>query len=330
MIEEPVADKNIALDLVRVTEAAALSASRYIGCGDSTLVDKSAVDAMRVAFQNMHIKGSILLEKSERVPLPMLYKGEKVGFGDGYDFDIALSPVDGINNVANGEPNGISAVGMAPKGKMFDSGHSLYCEKIVVGPKAASCVDLNAPLEDNLYAVAHALDKEVSQLNVFVLKRERHLPLIKRIHALGARVILRSDGDITGTILTLDPRSEVDMLIGIGGTPESVISACLVKGCGGELMMRLCPQSGEEKEAVVRDGLNLKEVLAINDIIKSDECFFAATGISGGDILKAVHFFKDYALTSSLSSRGRTGTRRYIETWHDNSKLSKMQILSKD
>ncbi len=328
MIEETIADKNIALDLVRVTEAAALSASRYIGCGDNNIVDKAAVDAMRVAFQNMHMKGSIFLEKGERVSLPMLYKGEKVGFGDGQEFDIAISPVDGIYCVANGEPNGISAVGMAPHNKMFDCGHSFYCEKIVVGPGAANSIDLNAPIEENLKAVAKAIGKDLSQLNVFILKRERHNLLIDKIHRIGARVILRSDGDITGTILTLDPRSDIDIQIGIGGTPESVISACLVKGCGGELMMRLTPQSEEEKESVIRDGLNLKEVLCVNDLIKSEECFFAATGITSAEILKSVRFYKDYALTSSLSSRGRTGTRRYIETWHDNSKLSKMRILT--
>ena len=326
-MQQHLADKNIALDLVRVTEAAALASARYTGLGDKELVDRAAVDAMRIAFQSLHIQGTIVIGEGEKDEAPMLYTGEKLGFGDGLEFDIAVDPIDGTSCVAGGRPNGIAAVGIALKGTMFNPGHSYYCEKMAVGAEAAGVIDLDAPIKDNIQKVAKALGKDVRELKVFVLEKPRHEQLIKDIHAAGARVMVHSDGDIAGALMAVDPIADIDMLVGIGGTPEAVVTACGIKGTGGQMLTRLAPKTEAEREAIIKDGVDLKAIRTVDDLITSDQCFFAATGVTPGELLDGVHYKGNYTLTSSICSRGRTGTRRYIQAWHDRAKLSKMSSI---
>ena len=326
-MQQHLADKNIALDLVRVTEAAALASARYTGLGDKELVDRAAVDAMRIAFQSLHIQGTIVIGEGEKDEAPMLYTGEKLGFGDGLEFDIAVDPIDGTSCVAGGRPNGIAAVGIALKGTMFNPGHSYYCEKMAVGAEAAGVIDLDAPIKDNIQKVAKALGKDVHELKVFVLDKPRHEQLIKDIHAAGARVMVHSDGDIAGALMAVDPIADIDMLVGIGGTPEAVVTACGIKGTGGQMLTRLAPKTEAEREAIIKDGVDLKAIRTVDDLITSDRCFFAATGVTPGELLDGVHYKGNYTLTSSICSRGRTGTRRYIQAWHDRAKLSKMSSI---
>lgn len=257
----------------------------------------------------------------------MLYTGEKVGFGDGLEFDIAVDPIDGTSCVAGGRPNGIAAVGIALKGTMFNPGHSYYCEKMAVGPEAANVIDLDAPIKDNLLNVAKALGKRVGDLKVFVLDKPRHAELINQIHAAGARVMVHSDGDIAGALMTIDPRSDIDMLVGVGGTPEAVVTACALKGTGAQMLTRLKPKTEEEREAIIKDGFDLKAIRTVDDLVTTDQCFFSATGVTPGELLDGVHYRGGFALTSSMCSRGRTGTVRYIEAWHDRKKLSKMSTI---
>lgn len=326
-MQQHLADKNIALDLVRVTEAAALASARYTGLGDKELVDRAAVDAMRIAFQSLHIQGTIVIGEGEKDEAPMLYTGEKLGFGDGLEFDIAVDPIDGTSCVAGGRPNGIAAVGIALKGTMFNPGHSYYCEKMAVGAEAAGVIDLDAPIKDNIQKVAKALGKDVRELKVFVLDKPRHEQLIKDIHAAGARVMVHSDGDIAGALMAIDPTTDIDMLVGIGGTPEAVVTACAIKGTGGQMLTRLAPKTNEEREAIIKDGFDLNLIRSVDDLITTDQCFFAATGVTPGELLDGIHYKGGYAITSSISSRGRTGTRRYIQAWHDRKKLSKMSTI---
>lgn len=326
-MQQHLADKNIALDLVRVTEAAALASARYVGLGNKELVDRAAVDAMRIAFQSIHIKGTIVIGEGEKDEAPMLYTGEKVGFGDGAEFDIAVDPIDGTSCVAGGKPNGIAAVGISPKGTMFNPGHSFYCEKMAVGAEAANVIDLDAPIKDNIVNVAKALGKKVGELKVFVLDKPRHEQLIKDIHLAGARVMVHSDGDIAGALMAIDPTTDIDLLVGIGGTPEAVITACAIKGTGGQMLTRLAPKTEAEKEAIIKDGFDLNAIRTVDELVTSDQCFFAATGVTPGELLDGVRYRGEYTLTSSISSRGRTGTRRYIQAWHDRAKLSKMSTV---
>lgn len=225
-------DKNLALDLVRVTEAGALASARYFGRGDKEEADEVAVSAMRIAFQSVHIRGTVVIGEGEKDHAPMLYTGEKVGFGDGPELDIAVDPIEGTNAVAYGRPNAISVIGAVQKGGMFNPGHSYYCKKLVVGSEAASVIDIDAPTKDNMLKIAKAKGKAVSELNVFVLDKPRHTGLIQELRLLGARVHLYSDGDVAGALMAADPRHSMDVLIGIGGTPEAVITACALKGTG--------------------------------------------------------------------------------------------------
>ncbi|MDO5352693.1 MAG: class II fructose-bisphosphatase [Succinatimonas sp.] len=326
-MQQHLTDKNIALDLVRVTEAAALAAARFIGRGDKDSVDAAAVDAMRIAFQGIHVRGTVVIGEGEKDNAPMLFNGEKVGFGDGLEVDVAVDPIDGTSCAAFGRPNALAAAGIAAKGSMFNPGHSYYCEKIAVGKEAANVIDLDAPVKDNILNVAKALGKNVRELNVFVLDKPRHAKLIQDVRLAGARVMLHQEGDIAAAIMAIDPRSQIDMLIGIGGTPEAVVSACAIKGTGGQILTRLAPKTENERAAIIADGIDLKLIRGVDDLITSDQCYFAVTGVTEGELLEGVRYKGEYALTSSLTSRGRTGTRRYIQAWHDRAKLSKMSTV---
>lgn len=321
------ADKNIAMDLVRVTEAAALAAAVETGKGDKEAVDAAAVNAMRIAFQALHIQGTVIIGEGEKDNAPMMYNGEAVGFGDGPEMDVAVDPVDGTNSVAFGRTCSIAAAGMAPKGTMFNPGHSFYCEKIIVGAEAAGVIDLDAPVKDNLAKIGRAMGKPVSSLNVFILDKPRHEQLANEIRAAGARALLHPEGDIAGALMAADPFNKIDVVMGIGGTPEAIVSACGIKGSGGQMLIRMKPKTEEEKKAIIDDGFNLNTIYDINDLIKTDVVYFACTSVTGGELLPGVTYRDGYAITHSLSTRGRTGTRRYIQAFHDREKLSKMSTI---
>ncbi|MDD6318892.1 MAG: class II fructose-bisphosphatase [Succinatimonas hippei] len=326
-MQQHLADKNIALDLVRVTEAAALAATVQTGRGDKDAVDQAAVNAMRIAFQALHIRGTVVIGEGEKDHAPMLFNGEHVGYGDGPEMDVAVDPVDGTSCVAFGRPNGLAAAGIALKGSMFNPGHSYYCMKLVVPEEAAGIADLDAPAGEMAVKVAKALGKPVGELNVFILDKPRHEKLAAEIRAAGARVMLHAEGDIAGSLMVVDPFSNIDMLIGIGGTPEAIITACGLKGSGGQMLTRLAPKTKEERDAIEADGIDLNAVRSLDDLVKTDQCFFACTGVTNGELLQGVVYKKGYAVTSSLTTRGRTGTRRLIQAFHDRVKLSKMSTV---
>ena len=325
MAEAP--EKNLALDIVRITEAAALASARWLGRGDKEAGDGAAVDAMRVSFATLSIDGLVIIGEGEKDNAPMLFNGEKVGKGCGPSLDVAVDPVEGTNLLAYGRPNAISVVGVAQKGSMFNPGPSYYMQKLVVPREARDVVDLDAPVKVNLANVAKAMGKSVQDLVVFVLDKPRHEKLITEIRQAGARIQLQTDGDVAGALMAVDPRSEVDIMMGTGGTPEGVLSACAIKGMGGQILARLDPQSYVEKEAITEAGIDVREVLTVHDLVRSDDCFFAATGISGGDFLRGVRYSAKYAVTHSLVLRGKTGTLRYVESYHNMDRLSKFSAV---
>ena len=320
-------DKNLALDLVRVTEAGALAAAHFFGRGDKEEADGAAVSAMRIAFQSVHVRGTVVIGEGEKDNAPMLYNGEKVGFGDGPEVEIAVDPIEATNAVAYGRPNSVSVIGAVEKGGMFNPGHSFYCKKLVVGKDAAAVIDLDAPTKVNMQKIAKAKGKPISELNVFVLDKPRHVGLIQELRLAGVRVHLHSDGDVAGAIMAADPRCSMDVLIGIGGTPEAVITACALKGSGAQMLTRLTPLSIEEQKSLDEDGIDYNIVRGVDDLITTDRCYFAATGISAGEVLRGVEYHGEYAVTSSIATRGRTGTIRYIQAWHDRKKLSTMSTV---
>ena len=322
--------RNLALDLVRVTEAAALASARWLGKGDKNAGDGAAVDAMRLFFNSMDIDGTVIIGEGEKDEAPMLYNGEKVGTGNGPAVDVAVDPVEGTNLLAGGRPNAIAVVGVAPAGTMFDPGPSFYMQKLVVPHEAKDVVDLDAPVIDNLTKTAKALGKDVDDLVVFVLEKERHQKIIADIRKAGARIQLHTDGDVAGSLMAVDPSVNVDMMIGTGGTPEGVLSACAIKALGGQLLTRLDPQSESEKRNLLDAGYDLSRVLDVDHLVSSDNVFFAATGISGGTFLGGVKYLGSGAVTHSMVLRGRTGTIRRIQSTHQWDKLMKFSAIKYD
>ncbi len=310
-------EKNLAFDLVRVTESAALSAARWLGCGDKEGGDGAAVDAMRLSFNSLDIMGKVIIGEGEKDNAPMLFTGEELGTGQGPKLDVAVDPVEGTNLLAKGRPNAISVVAACQAGYMYNPGPSYYMQKIVVGAEAKNVIDIDAPVKDNLNKVAKAIGKDLNDLVVFVLEKPRHEKLIADIRATGARIQLHTDGDVAGALMVADPRGGVDIMMGTGGTPEGVIAACAIKGVGGEILGRLDPQSYVEKEAIEKAGIDMREILSVNSMIRDEDAFFAATGISGGNFLKGVEYLSGGAITHSLAIRAKTGTFRYIESHHN-------------
>ncbi|GAB6038712.1 class II fructose-bisphosphatase [Fundidesulfovibrio butyratiphilus] len=323
-------DRNLAMELVRVTEAAALASARWLGRGDKNSGDGAAVDAMRISFRSIHLSGIIVIGEGEKDEAPMLFNGEAVGDGQGPEMDVAVDPVEGTRLLAYGRPNAISVVGMAPKGAMFNPGPSYYMKKLVVPSEAKDAADLDAPVGDTLRKVAKALGKDMDDMVVFVLDKPRHKGLIDEIRAAGARIQLHTDGDVAGSLMALDPKDMVDVMMGTGGTPEGVLSACAIRGVGGQMLAQLDPQSDKERDAVLNAGLDLKQVLTVEDLVRSDDTFFAATGISGGSFLGGVSFSGLGATTHSLVLRGKTGTMRRIESTHTWDKLMKFSSVKYD
>lgn len=315
---------------MRVTEAAALASARWLGKGDKNAGDQAAVDAMRMFFDTVDVQGRIIIGEGEKDEAPMLYKGERVGTGKGPQVDVAVDPVEGTNLLALGRPNAIAVVGLTPAGAMYDPGPSYYMQKLVVPVEAAKAVDLDAPVEDNLAKVALALEKDIDDLVVFVLEKPRHKELIARIRQAGARIQLHTDGDVAGSLMAVDPKVGVDMMMGTGGTPEGVLSACAIRTVGGEMLARLDPQSEAERRAVLDAGIDLREVLNVRALVKSDDTFFAATGISGGTFLSGVRYTGIGAHTHSLVMRGKSGTVRYVESHHKWEKLMRFSAIEYD
>ncbi|NLP37314.1 MAG: class II fructose-bisphosphatase [Firmicutes bacterium] len=309
-------ERELALEFVRVTEAAALAAGRLMGRGDKEAADQAAVDAMRRVFDTIHIAGTVVIGEGEMDEAPMLYIGEKVGTGDEPEVDVAVDPLEGTNLVAKGLPNALSVVAVAPKGCLLHA-PDIYMDKIAVGPKAKGCIHLDAPVEENLKNVAAALGKNVEDVTAIILDRPRHTEIIRQIRQAGARVKLISDGDVSAAIATALEDTGVDILFGIGGAPEGVLAAAALKCLGGEMQGRLKPEGEEELERVCKMGLSdPNKLLQLDDLVQGDDIFFAATGITDGDMLRGVRYQGQTASTHSLVMRGITGTIRNIEAVH--------------
>ena len=308
--------KNLALNLVRVTESAALAAGKFLGKGLKEAGDGAAVDAMRKAFSTIDISGRIVIGEGEKDKAPMLFNGERVGNGSGFEMDLAVDPVEGTNLLARGRANAIAVVGASPVGTMYDPGPSFYMKKIVGPREAAGSIDIDAPVRDNLLNIAKAVGKNVDELVVFVLEKPRHKQLIADIRKTGACIQLHTDGDVAGSLMAADPNSEVDVMMGTGGTPEGVISACAIRALGGLMMARLDPQSEMERKKIAAYGKDIKEILTLETLIKSRDAFFAATGISGGAFLGGVKYHAKGAVSHSMVINGNTGTVRLITSHH--------------
>ena len=320
----PDPDRNLALELVRATEAAAIGGARHLGRGDKEAVDQAAVDAMRPVLGQIAMDGVVVIGEGEKDNAPMLYNGERVGNGSPPQVDIAVDPVDGTTLTARSLPNAIAVVALSERGTMFDPGPCVYMEKLVVGPEAAGVVDFLAPLGDNLIAVAKAKGVIVGDLTVCILDRPRHEEeLVGRVRATGARIKFLLDGDVAGAIMAAREDTGIDVAVGIGGTPEGVITACALKCLDGAMYGRLWPRNDTERQAALDAGYDLDKVLTIDDLVRGNNVFFAATGVTDGELLRGVRFDRQGALTQSLSMRSKSGTSRQIDARHQLSKLSR-------
>ena len=319
-IERP--DRNLAIEIVRVTEAAAMSAARWQGRGDKEAGDQAAVDAMRQVLDTVVMEGTIIIGEGEKDEAPMLFNGERVGTGQPPKVDLAVDPVDGTRLLAEGRPGAIAVLAAAPAGALFDPGPCVYMEKLVVGAEAAPVVDLDRPLPENLEAVARALGRDVTDITVMMLDRDRHEEAKAAIRRVGARLQLIPDGDVAAAILAAwDERPQVDVLYGIGGTPEGVTSACAVKALGGQILGRLWARNDAEAAAAREAGYDLDRQLTVDDLVTSEDSFFACTGITNSQLLKGVMFDGIGAVTHSLVMRSKSGTVRTIEARHRLKKL---------
>jgi fructose-1,6-bisphosphatase II len=313
-VEKP--SRNLALDLVRVTEAAALAAARHMGRGDKEKGDQAAVDAMRLVLNSIDMSGVIVIGEGAKDEAPMLYNGERLGTGNGPEVDIAVDPIDGTRLLALGRSNSISTVALSERGSMFSPGPIVYMHKLAVGPQGRGHIDLEAPVGDNLRAVARAKGADVDDLTVVILDRPRHEQLIAEVRAAGARIRLITDGDVAGALMTAWPASGIDMLVGVGGTPEGVLAASALKCMGGEIQGRLHPRNESEATAAREQGYDLDKMLTTEDLVSGQEVFFAVTGVTDGELLDGVKYTGDGATTSSLVMRSHTGTVRKIIATH--------------
>jgi fructose-1,6-bisphosphatase II len=318
----PRPDRNLALELVRVTEAAAMGAGRWIGRGDKMAADQAAVDAMRAMLDTVAMSGVVVIGEGEKDEAPMLYNGEEVGDGEA-EVDVAVDPLEGTRLTALGQPNAIAVIAASERGTMFFPGAAVYMEKIAVGADAVDAIDINASPTDNVNAVAKAKGRRVTDLRVVVLERDRHDELIGELRQAGARVNLIRDGDVAPAIASARPGTGVDMLYGVGGTPEGVISAAALKSLGGGMQAKLWPRDDEERQKLVDAGYDVERVLRTDDLVQSDNVFVAATGVTTGALLNGVRYVRDGAITDSLVMRSRSGTVRRIEARHNLSKLTK-------
>ena len=324
MSERTNPDRNLALEMVRVTEVAAIAASRFMGRGVNDATDDAAVDAMRSQLALVAMDGTVIIGEGEKDEAPMLFNGEQIGNGEPPKVDIAVDPIDGTTLTALGRANALAVIAASEGGTMFDPGPCVYMNKIAVGPAAAGAVDIRKTATENLESIADRMNKRLSNLTAVILDRDRHIDLIKEVRSTGARIRLISDGDVAGAISTAWPDTGVDVLMGIGGTPEGVISAAALAAMGGDQQGMLWPRNEEEKAAALEGGYDLEQVLFIKDMVNIDNCFFAATGITDGDLLQGVHFDRGVAKTQSLVMRSRSGTVRLIEGQHQLEKVSRV------
>ncbi|WP_433008440.1 class II fructose-bisphosphatase [Kribbella sp. CA-294648] len=320
-VDEHAPDRNLALELVRVTEAAAMAAGRWVGRGDKNGADGAAVNAMRTLIGTVGMNGVVVIGEGEKDNAPMLYNGEQVGSGDGPECDVAVDPVDGTTLVAKGMANGIAVMAVAPRHTMYDPSAVFYMEKLVVGPEAADVVDIRLPVAENIRRVAKAKGSSVDDVTVVLLDRPRHDDLAAQIRATGARIKFISDGDVAGAVEAARPDTGLDMLVGIGGTPEGIIAACAMKCMGGMIQGRLWPKDDDERQKAIDAGHDLDRVLSTDDLVSGDDCFFVATGITDGELLRGVRYRSSIARTHSLVMRSRSGTIRSIESEHQLAKL---------
>jgi fructose-1,6-bisphosphatase II len=319
--------RNLALELVRVTEAAALAAGRMMGRGDKIGADKAAVDAMRLVLNTIQMDATVVIGEGEKDRAPMLFNGERLGTGDLPMVDLAVDPIDGTRPLANGLPNSISVVALAPHGTMFNPGPGLYMNKIAVGPRAKDVIDIEAPVEDNLKRIARAYGQTVEDTTVVILDRPRHAELIAEVRRCGARILMIPDGDVAGAMMTAWPDSHVDALLGIGGSPEGVLAAVAMRCMGGNIQGKLFARDKHDLERGLALGMDFNKVLTLNDLVSSDDIFFAATGLTNGELLRGVDYFRDGATTDSLVMRGQTGTVRRIIATHQLNKLSRISPI---
>jgi fructose-1,6-bisphosphatase II len=314
-------DRNLALELVRVTESAAMAAGRWIGRGDKNGADQAAVDGMRLMLDTVSMAGIVVIGEGEKDEAPMLYNGEEIGSGIGPEVDVAVDPLEGTRLTAHGQPNAIATIACAERGTMFFPGAAVYMDKIACGPEAADAIDINASPTDNVRAVADAKGVPATEVSVVVLDRDRHEELIGELREVGAKVLLITDGDVAPAIAAAQPVTGVDLLMGIGGTPEGVLSAAAIKCVGGALQGKLWPRNDEERQELVDAGYDLDRVLTTDDLVGGENVFFAATGVTTGALLRGVRYEKRGAVTDSIVMRSRSGTVRRIEARHAFEKL---------
>ncbi|CRK61615.1 Fructose-1,6-bisphosphatase, GlpX type [Alloactinosynnema sp. L-07] len=323
-------DRNLALELVRVTEAAAMAAGRWVGRGDKIGGDQAAVDAMRKLVHTVSMRGVVVIGEGEKDEAPMLFNGEEVGNGDGPDCDVAVDPIDGTTLMAKGMPNAIAVLAVAERGAMFDPSAVFYMEKLAVGPEAADVVDITAPVAENIRRVAKAKHSDVSDVTVCILDRPRHENLIHEVREAGARIHFISDGDVAGAISAARPNTGVDLLLGIGGTPEGIIAAAALKCMGGAIQGKLWPKDAEERAKAIDAGHDLDRVYLTDDLVRGDNVFFCATGITDGDLLRGVHYRAGGCTTQSIVMRSKSGTVRMIDGFHRLTKLREYSSVDFD
>ncbi len=323
-------DRNLAMELVRVTEAAAMAAGRWVGRGDKNGGDGAAVDAMRQLISSVSMRGVVVIGEGEKDEAPMLFNGEEVGNGEGPFCDVAVDPIDGTTLMAKGMPNALAVLAVAERDAMFDPSAVFYMEKIAVGPEAADAVDITAPVAENIRRVARAKEIDVADVTVCVLDRPRHEQIVTEIREAGARIAFISDGDVAGAIAAARPTSGVDMLYGVGGTPEGIITAAALKCMGGEIQGRLWPKDDAEREKALAAGHDLDKVLTTAELVRGENVFFCATGITDGPLLRGVHYRGGGATTQSIVMRSKSGTVRLIDGYHRLTKLREFSSVDFD
>jgi fructose-1,6-bisphosphatase II len=320
-------DRNLALELVRVTEAGAMAAGRWVGRGDKEGGDGAAVDAMRELVNTVSMRGVVVIGEGEKDNAPMLYNGEEVGNGDGPECDFAVDPIDGTTLMSKGLPNAISVLAVAERGAMFDPSAVFYMNKIAVGPEAIDAIDITAPIGENVRRVAKAKGLSVSDMTVCILDRPRHETLMAEVRDAGARIRLITDGDVAGAISACRPNSGTDLLAGIGGTPEGIITAAAIRCMGGAIQGQLAPKDDEERQKAVDAGYDLDQILSTEDLVSGENVFFCATGVTDGDLLKGVQYYGGGCTTQSIVMRSKSGTVRMIEAYHRLSKLNEYSAI---
>ena len=319
--------RNLALELARVTEAAALAAGRFMGRGDKEAADGAAVNAMRIVLQTVDMNGVIIIGEGEKDNAPMLYNGENVGNGMPPEVDVAVDPIDGTRPLAFGRSNSLATVALAPRGTMFDPGPFVYMNKLAVGPEGKGVINIEKSITENLKAIARAKGKDVEDLTTIILDRPRHNEMVAEIRQAGARIRIIPDGDVAAALMTAWPDTGVDVLFGVGGTPEGVLAACALRAMGGEIQGKLYARDEDELRRGREAGYDFDKVLTMDDLVSSEDVFFAATGITDGELLQGVRYFGDGASTETLVVRGLTGTVRQIQATHRLDKLDKISAV---